>query len=402
MTRGSCQRSVFARALEATVGALHHHVDDDGSVMFQRLPKWAIDRITDAQITAMVSMPAGVRIELLTDAPSIDIDVQLTLLQIDDAPLMPAVFDVVIDGADAVRSVATTAGTQVRVDQRTGATDVVPAGPTTISVSGLPGRPDSQVEIWLPRNAVVRLRDVRIPSDCDASPAPRRSPVWVHHGSSISHCLDAARPTDAWPVLVARRAGVSLLDLGFAGECQLDQFTARAIRDAAVDAISLKLGANVVGHDIMRERAFVPALHGFLDTIRDGHPTTPLVVASPIHCPPAESAPGPTVVGPDGRAACVPRPPELSAGALTIEHVHALIADVVNTRRAAGDPRCTSSTGCRCSAGTTPRGSPTGSIRTAPGTGWWPIASAASPSVRVGPSPISVRAQPPRSWAARC
>jgi len=159
----------------------------------------------------------------------------------------------------------------------------------------------------------------------------------VHHGSSISHCIEASRPTRAWPVTVARRAGVSLVDLGFAGQCQLDQFTARAIRDVEVDAVSLELGVNVVNRDTMRERAFVPALHGFLDTIRDGHSTAPLVVTTPIHCPPVETTPGPTVIGADGTARSVPRPPALAQGALTVDRVRALIAEVVEMRRAAGD-----------------------------------------------------------------
>ncbi len=43
----------------------------------------------------------------------------------------------------------------------------------------------------------------------------------------------------------------------------------------------------------MRRRAFGPAVHGFLDTIRDGHPRTPLVVIGPLYCPIHESTPGP-------------------------------------------------------------------------------------------------------------
>lgn len=46
----------------------------------------------------------------------------------------------------------------------------------------------------------------------------------------------------------------------------------------------------------MRLRAFVPAVHGFLDTIRDGHPTTPLVLISPIFCAIHEDTPGPGAV----------------------------------------------------------------------------------------------------------
>ena len=46
----------------------------------------------------------------------------------------------------------------------------------------------------------------------------------------------------------------------------------------------MKLGINAIIRDAMRFRAFVPAAHGFLDTIREGHLETPLVVISPILC----------------------------------------------------------------------------------------------------------------------
>jgi hypothetical protein len=44
---------------------------------------------------------------------------------------------------------------------------------------------------------------------------------------------------------------------------------------------------------LMRLRAFTPAMHGFLDTIREGHPTAPLLVISPLYCPIHEDTPGP-------------------------------------------------------------------------------------------------------------
>ena len=327
--------SVFRTALDAVVGALSKDETGDG-VTLRRLPRWAMEQLTDVRMIGMASMPAGVRIDLLTDAPWIELDLQLTLLRINDAPLRPAVIDVIVDGGDP-RAVQSTEGTQIRVDEARGKTEVVPGGPTTIRIANLPGCPATHVELWLPHNAIVELRDVRIPDGCDATAAPQRRPVWVHHGSSISHCLNVARPTETWPVLVARRAGASLVDLGFAGQCQLDQFVARTIRDLPAAAISLKLGVNVVNADTMRERAFVPALHGFLDTIRDRHPVTPLLVATPILCPPTEAVPGPTITLADGHAAPVPRPANLTEGALTIERVRELISDVIAGRRARGD-----------------------------------------------------------------
>ena len=119
------------------------------------------------------------------------------------------------------------------------------------------------------------------------------APRWVHHGSSISHGAGAASALGAWPVVAARAAGLDLVNLGFSGNAVLDPFVARAIRDQPADVITLKLGINVVNHDAIHLRAFAPAVHGFLDTIRDGHPTTPLVVVSPLLCPLVEDTPGP-------------------------------------------------------------------------------------------------------------
>ena len=97
--------------------------------------------------------------------------------------------------------------------------------------------------------------------------------MWLHHGSSISHGSDAESPTTTWPALAAALGGVELVNLGFGGSALLDPFTARAMRDTPADLISVKIGINLVNTDLMRLRAFGPAVHGFLDTIREGHPT---------------------------------------------------------------------------------------------------------------------------------
>jgi hypothetical protein len=129
-----------------------------------------------------------------------------------------------------------------------------------------------------------------------------------------------------------------LTDLAFAGQCMLDPFVARTIRDLPADLISIKAGINVVNGDTMRERTFGPALHGFLDTIRDGHPTTPLVLVSPVICPVVEDHPGPTAVGRDGLVHVVPRLTALGGGALTLRRIREICAQTVAVRRDAGNP----------------------------------------------------------------
>ena len=179
-------------------------------------------------------------------------------------------------------------------------------------------------------------------------PRSRRStsdrPRWVHHGSSISHGSVATYPTEPWPVVAARLSGLDLVNLGFGGSALLDPFVARTIRDTPADRISLKLGINLVNQDLLRRRALGPAIHGYLDTIRDGHPETPLRLISPVHCAIHESVPGPT--GPDmaalaeGRVAFVAGgdPEQVARGALSLEVVREVLADVVERR---GDPHLT-------------------------------------------------------------
>jgi lysophospholipase L1-like esterase len=140
-----------------------------------------------------------------------------------------------------------------------------------------------------------------------------------------------------WPVVTARLAGASLQSFGFGGQCHLDQYVARSIRDLEADAISLKLGINVINADSMRERAFLPAVQGFLDTVRDGHPSTPIAIVTPIICPVAEDHPGPTLGRVGAPVEVVPRAAELGIGALTLRRIRSLLADVVDARRRAGD-----------------------------------------------------------------
>ncbi|WP_370972955.1 hypothetical protein [Amycolatopsis sp. cg9] len=131
-----------------------------------------------------------------------------------------------------------------------------------------------------------------------------------------------------------------MVNLGFGGNALLDPFTARALRDTPADLISVKLGINVVNGDVMRLRAFGPAVHGFLDTIREGHPDTPLVVVSPLYCPIHERTPGPGDFDHEALAAGEVRfratgdPAERAAGKLTLEVVRAELARIVARRQA--------------------------------------------------------------------
>lgn len=303
----------------------------------ERLPAWARAQLLDPAIGFVSSMPSGGRLEFVTDSTSIELEAVFTRLEYAGVTPHTATVDLVVDG-EVVSSVSLRDTDVIRFPDRAAQEfEMVHIDPTVVRFDGL-GSGRKHVEIWLAQNATAMLRQLRVDDGATVeAPPPSTRRRWVHYGSSISHCMEAEHPTGTWPAVVARTAGVDLYSLGLAGQCQLDQFAARTIRDLPADLVSLKLGINVVNADTMRERAFVPAVHGLLDTIRDGHPDVPVVVISPIICPAAEEHPGPTLPNAEGTFDVVDRPDELAPGALSLVRIRELLATVVEQRREAGD-----------------------------------------------------------------
>ncbi|MCE7080466.1 GDSL-type esterase/lipase family protein [Streptomyces sp. ST2-7A] len=310
-------------------------------VLPHRLPARARARGADAQVLMAEAQPSGVRLAFRTRAGTVELDALATKRAYRGAPPRPdGVYDLVVDGRLTDRG-SITGGNVVTIDMTAGTTGMEPGPVGTLRFAGLPAGV-KDVELWLPFNEVTELIALR--TDAPVEPLPDRGRrVWLHHGSSISHGSDAESPTATWPALAAARGGVELINLGFGGGALLDPFTARTMRDTPADLISIKMGINLVNTDAMRLRAFTPAAHGFLDTIRDGHPTTPLLVVSPILCPIHEDTPGPSAFDEDALAAGRVRmraagdPAERAAGKLTLNVIREELARIVE-RRAAEDP----------------------------------------------------------------
>ena len=255
-----------------------------------RLPRAARARCDDPQLLSAETQPSGVRVAVRTAATVIELDLLRTrVVLVGVPPRADGTVDLLVD-RQRVQQATVYGGDLVRIDPATGATEMEQGEVATLRFDGLaPG--DKTVEIWLPHYERVEL--VALRTDAPIGAAPTDRPIWVHQGSSISQGSNAATPSTTWPALAAAAADLDLVNLGFSGSAMLDPFVARAIRDRPADLISVKIGINLVNSDLMRQRAFGPAVHGFLDTIRDGHPTTPIVVIGPLHCPIHESTPGP-------------------------------------------------------------------------------------------------------------
>ena len=313
-----------AAELETTARGLRPH----------RLPAGVRSRFPDPQLLMAEAQPSGVRLVLWTTAERLEIVTHPARVVYLGADRPRGHVDLTVDGK-LVRSDELTGGSYTEVNMSTGASRQVEGASHTSIFTGLPAG-SKVVEIWLPHNESVEL--VELHSDAPLEPHRYDRPVWLHHGSSVSHGSNAAAPSGIWPAVAARIGGVELRNLGLGGSALADPFTAQVMRDTAADLISVKLGINVVNMDAMRLRAFVPAVHGFLDTIREGHPETPLLLISPIFCGIHEDTPGPGAFDPASfgtdqvKFIATGSPEGVAAGQLTLRVIRDALQSLVERR----------------------------------------------------------------------
>lgn len=328
-------------------------------LLTHRLPAAVRERYPDPQLLAMERQPSGARIALRTAATTLELETHSTRIAYIGADRPRGCIDVLVDGALVTRE-RLTGGDAVVVDLRAGTTEQVLGETHRTVLRDLPaGR--KTVEFWLPHNEEIQL--VALRADAPVEPVATRAdpagpfdgspespvgehvgtrpvgrPLWLHYGSSISQGSNAASPTQIWPVVAALDLDVELRSLGLGGSALVDPFIARMIRDAPADVISLEIGINVVNTDAFRLRTFVAAVHGFLDTIREGHPNTPIHLMTPFYCGIQEDTPGPGAIDPASlgtsqvRFIATGQKGDTEFGRLTLEVIRDALADVVDHR----------------------------------------------------------------------
>ncbi|NUR62812.1 MAG: lipase [Catenulispora sp.] len=311
-------------------------VTTEAGVLPRRLPQWTVAQYPEASMERQATAGSGVRLAFRTAASAIELDVLTTVPMMAENEPHPddaGHFEMTVDGTSVgVRKAPV--GNVIQLDAFFQECGFVAGTPATIRYDGL-GAVPKDIEIWLPHWVKTEIVAVRADAPVEP-PAPTGRRLWLHHGSSISQCNEALSPLGVWPVIAARAAGVDPVNLGLSGNCYLDPFVARSIRDTPADVISLKLGINFTNKAAYRLRTLGPTVHGFLDTIRDGHPDTPLLVVSPIACPAVERTPGPTLWRGEVLTA-TGDPADVAAGALTLEVVRRELRRIVG-ERAKQDP----------------------------------------------------------------
>lgn len=99
---------------------------------------------------------------------------------------------------------------------------------------------------------------------------PFRNKIGVM-GSSIIHGASASRPGMAFPARLERLLEVECCNLGFNGQCKLDEFYSQIVVDSKIDALIVDAFSNPSAKQI-RER-----LRPFVDNIRKIYPNMPII-----------------------------------------------------------------------------------------------------------------------------
>jgi hypothetical protein len=297
----------------------------------RRLPAWTRNQLPQP-MNVMARMPSGVRLRFRTDSSTLSISFHATNLVTPPKERRPINITLEVDGQLITRS--STAGNVIVLNPEDPTDFELTRGDAdTLKFDDLPAG-DKNCELWLPHNAFIELRQITIDAGASLStPDADTRKRWVHYGSSISHCMEATDPASIWPAVAARKGNWNLQNLGFGGQCHLDQFVARTIRDSDADLISIKTGINVINMDSMKERIFEPALHGFLDTIREGKPDHPVLLISAIYCPCAETNPGPTIPNAEGKFITIGGHDEVRKGCMTLSRTREILEAVTASRQ---------------------------------------------------------------------
>ena len=221
-----------------------------------------------ADVWHAASVPVGVRLEMVGDAQAIDVAYRTTTGNLgyrgDGAGVT---FSVWRGGRQVDEAEAELGDGLIRL--QLGA--MVPERPATI---------------YLPEGMLPVVRSLTAVHG-EIAPAPPQ-PRWLAYGDSSTQGWIASGPAQAWTAIVARKAGLDLVNMGYAQLGRGDIASAEELAALEAEVITISYGASCWSRDPHNTAMIEVGLDAFLDVVRQGHPETPIVVMSPIAWPEAD------------------------------------------------------------------------------------------------------------------
>ena len=224
-----------------------------------------------ADVWHAASVPVGVRIELVGDAQAVDVAYRTRSGNLgyrgDGAGIT---FSVWRAGRKVCEQEAVLGDGLVRLDL--GAT-----------------APERPAVIYLPEGMQPLVQSLTAVKG-EIAPAPSL-PRWIAYGDWTAQGWIASGPAQGWAAIAARKSGLNLVNMGYAGAGRGEIVSAEHIAALTAEVVSVAYGESCwsrVPHSVgMVSEGF----QGFLDIVRQGHPNMPVVVLSPTLRPDAEEVP---------------------------------------------------------------------------------------------------------------
>ena len=231
---------------------------------FDRLP---------GDTTGTARLPVGVRLEFVGDAEVLEVDYETRTHDLGYRG----------DGAG-------TAFTLIAGDASVSVPATLGSGTARFALDDVDGRDPSQpVIVYLPEGMRPLVTAVRVGGGSLAPAA--RGPRWLAYGDSIAEGWIASGPSGAWPAVAARRFGLDVVNLGYAGSARGELPSAQHLAALDADVISISHGTNCWSRIPFSAPLFREHTRAFVALVRQGHPDTPIVISSPILRPDAETTP---------------------------------------------------------------------------------------------------------------
>jgi lysophospholipase L1-like esterase len=224
-----------------------------------------------ADVWHAASVPVGVRLQLVGDAQAVDIAYRTTTGNLGYRG----------DGAGVTFSVW-------RAGRQVGEADAE-LGDGLIRLRLGATAAERPATIYLPEGMLPVVRSLTAVHG-EIAPAPPE-PRWLAYGDSTTQGWIASGPAQAWAAIAARKAGLDLVNMGYAQSGRGEIASAEQMAALDADVITVSYGASCwsrVPHSLAMVES---GLDGFLDVLRQGHPKTPIIVISPVIRPDGDEEP---------------------------------------------------------------------------------------------------------------
>ena len=148
----------------------------------------------------------------------------------------------------------------------------------------LPNAGKQTYTLYLPYVARLETLALGVPDGAELLPVEPAPYVWAAYGDSITQGRTATDPGYTYVAQAARLAGLEPLNLGFRGWARGEPGAAHMLAGLDFDILSILMGVNVRVSSWLDAAAWREVFRNFLDIVRTGHPTTPILVISTLSC----------------------------------------------------------------------------------------------------------------------